>query len=142
MGPEWISFEFVFELYSAKLCLFSIFCNHDNLRSNLMTFMKAIWMPPSLSELTQMISDTGLTHLGLEASIWSDLPRHINSIIINKSFLWHFEARFMLKDWISQNWNFSLHDPIEFNNLNEGNENFWDITNKTELPFILFYNLL
>ena len=28
-----------------------------------------IWRPPSLSELTPMIFNTGLTHLGLEASI-------------------------------------------------------------------------
>ena len=27
-----------------------------------------IWRPPSLNELTPMISNTGLTHLGLEAS--------------------------------------------------------------------------
>ena len=28
-----------------------------------------IWKPPSISELTPMLSNTGLTHLGLEASI-------------------------------------------------------------------------
>ena len=30
---------------------------------------KAIWRPPSLSELTPMVLNTGLTHLDLEASI-------------------------------------------------------------------------
>ena len=29
-----------------------------------------IWRPPSLSELTPMISYVGLTHLGLEATIY------------------------------------------------------------------------
>ena len=30
-----------------------------------------IWMPPSLSELTPMVFNTGLTHLGSEASIYN-----------------------------------------------------------------------
>ena len=30
-----------------------------------------IWRPPSLSELTPMLFNTGLTNLGLEASIYS-----------------------------------------------------------------------
>ena len=29
-------------------------------------FSECIWRPPRLSELTPMIFDTGLTHLGLE----------------------------------------------------------------------------
>ena len=33
-----------------------------------------IWRPPSLSELTPMVYNTGLTHLGSEASIYIRLP--------------------------------------------------------------------
>ena len=35
----------------------------------MLTLVHIKWRPPNLSELTTMISNTGLTHLGSEASI-------------------------------------------------------------------------
>ena len=41
--------------------------------NKLYDFFRHIWRPPSLSELTPMIFNTGLTHLGSEASIYSSV---------------------------------------------------------------------
>ena len=41
--------------------------NAVNIRGNLLNI---IWRPPSQSELTTMIFDMGLTHIGSEAPIW------------------------------------------------------------------------
>ena len=39
-----------------------------------------IWRPPSLSKLTPMISNMGLTHLGWDASIY----KHLEKILFEK----------------------------------------------------------
>ena len=45
-------------------------------------FTEYIWRPPSLSELIQMISNTGLTHLGSEASIYKQKYKNLRSDFI------------------------------------------------------------
>ena len=63
-----------------KKCILNVFVSrigfHDFLRTNEklkniwnLRIVYNIWRPPSQRELTSMIFNTGLTHLGLEASI-------------------------------------------------------------------------
>ena len=55
------------------------------------TFVKYIWRPPSLSKLTPMIFESGLTHIGSDASIFFKL-------FLNRHFynFHHFRSPFYL----------------------------------------------
>ena len=48
-------------------------------------FWKLNWRPPSLSELTQMIFNVGLTHLGSETSNYLNLPENHHVLQLFKS---------------------------------------------------------
>ena len=68
----------VFLIWSSSVSYEFLFSNHESLYNSLKRLSieikllngKNIWWPPSLSELTPMVFNTGLTHLGSEASIY------------------------------------------------------------------------
>ena len=65
--------------------------------------------------------------------LWSELPTHINKMIINNSFLEHFEVRFILKDGINLR-RIKSYEPISTLNTSDQNE---------ELnPYTIIYTLL
>ena len=79
-----LSLAFYYRWNTAKELSILFYCKYH----------EEIWRPPSLSELTLMIFSTGVTHLGLEASISSlrngvtaPLSRRYNGKLVLKTSL-------------------------------------------------------
>ena len=66
-----------------------ILYGHGHLRNKDYTYINYNWRPPSLSELTPMVFNTGLTHLGSEASKYTcmyEFPNMVFKIILKYIF--------------------------------------------------------